>query len=163
MQLELKQSAAGENETLKDSFGQSMHTEGDTGQAEVSGNKTLVDSVARKLLGAGFSAHSETVVGTARPDKPWGSLALWHEATQGPVWQEKTTEPAARQEVVENAIQTAQTGLHRSSDWGRVSDTPPFVQRNISSNLQHNGSRVTGGTLCHRGHCPWQVLRPVWP
>ncbi|NXY76788.1 FA7 factor, partial [Glareola pratincola] len=21
-----------------------------------------------------------------------------------------------------------------------------------------NGTRITGGTLCHRGHCPWQVL-----
>ncbi|NXK78281.1 FAXD protein, partial [Amazona guildingii] len=37
-------------------------------------------------------------------------------------------------------------------------DMSQFVQINVSSNLQHNGSRVTGGTLCHRGHCPWQVL-----
>ncbi|XP_061321335.1 coagulation factor IX-like [Pezoporus flaviventris] len=158
MQMELKQSAAGENETLKDGFGQSMHTEGDTGQAEVAGNKTLVDSVTQKPLGAGFSAHSEAVAGTARPGEPGVSLALWPEATQGPVWQEEITEPATRQEVVENAIQTAWTGLHRGSDWERVSDTPQFVQINVSSNLQHNGSRITGGTLCHRGHCPWQVL-----
>ncbi|KAM4658958.1 coagulation factor IX-like isoform 1-T5 [Amazona ochrocephala] len=158
MQMELKQSAAGENETLKDGFGQSMHTEGNAGQVEVTGNKTLVDSATQKPLGAGFSAHSEAVVVTAKPGEPKGSLALWQEPTQGPVWQEETTEPAARQEVVENAIQTVQTGLHRSSDWGRVSDMSQFVQINISSNVQHNGSRVTGGTLCHRGHCPWQVL-----
>ncbi|XP_061210546.1 coagulation factor IX-like [Neopsephotus bourkii] len=158
MQMELKQSAAGENETLKDGFGQSMHTQSDTGQAEVAGNKTLVDSVTQKPLGAGFSAHSEAVAGTARPGEPEGSLALWHEATQSPVWQEETTEPADRQESMENAIQTARAGLHQSSDWGRVSDTPQFVQMNVSSNLQHNGSRITGGTLCHRGHCPWQVL-----
>ncbi|NXD70619.1 FA7 factor, partial [Eolophus roseicapillus] len=24
--------------------------------------------------------------------------------------------------------------------------------------VRHSGSRITGGTLCHRGHCPWQVL-----
>ncbi|NXK21865.1 FAXD protein, partial [Arenaria interpres] len=23
---------------------------------------------------------------------------------------------------------------------------------------EQNGARITGGTLCHRGHCPWQVL-----
>ncbi|NXW90776.1 FA7 factor, partial [Alopecoenas beccarii] len=27
----------------------------------------------------------------------------------------------------------------------------------VSSASEHN-SRITGGTLCHRGHCPWQVL-----
>ncbi|NXJ20326.1 FA9 factor, partial [Dicrurus megarhynchus] len=27
-----------------------------------------------------------------------------------------------------------------------------------SSTLEQYDSRVTGGTLCHRGHCPWQVL-----
>ncbi|NXL03876.1 FAXD protein, partial [Mesembrinibis cayennensis] len=32
------------------------------------------------------------------------------------------------------------------------------VQINVSSTLAHNDSRITGGTLCHRGHCPWQVL-----
>ncbi|NXJ89863.1 FA7 factor, partial [Corythaixoides concolor] len=37
-------------------------------------------------------------------------------------------------------------------------DTPQSVQINVSSSSEHNGSRITGGTLCHRGHCPWQVL-----
>ncbi|NXB09168.1 FA9 factor, partial [Cnemophilus loriae] len=27
-----------------------------------------------------------------------------------------------------------------------------------SSTLEQYDSRVTGGTLCHRGHCPWQVI-----
>ncbi|NWR61548.1 FA7 factor, partial [Bucorvus abyssinicus] len=27
-----------------------------------------------------------------------------------------------------------------------------------SSALENSDSRITGGTLCHRGHCPWQVL-----
>ncbi|NXY45127.1 FA7 factor, partial [Ceuthmochares aereus] len=29
---------------------------------------------------------------------------------------------------------------------------------NTCAALEHNDSRITGGTLCHRGHCPWQVL-----
>ncbi|NWI23030.1 FA10 factor, partial [Sula dactylatra] len=28
----------------------------------------------------------------------------------------------------------------------------------FSSALEHNDARIAGGTLCHRGHCPWQVL-----
>ncbi|NXN67718.1 FAXD protein, partial [Himantopus himantopus] len=43
-------------------------------------------------------------------------------------------------------------------DWGGVSNTPHLAQINISSTLDHNDARITGGTLCHRGHCPWQVL-----
>ncbi|NXA18117.1 FA7 factor, partial [Ibidorhyncha struthersii] len=43
-------------------------------------------------------------------------------------------------------------------DWGGVSNTPHLAQINISSPLEHNDARITGGTLCHRGHCPWQVL-----
>ncbi|NXJ53695.1 FA10 factor, partial [Spizaetus tyrannus] len=36
--------------------------------------------------------------------------------------------------------------------------TPQFVQVNVSSTLEHSDSRITGGTLCRRGHCPWQVI-----
>ncbi|NWH28426.1 FAXD protein, partial [Grus americana] len=39
---------------------------------------------------------------------------------------------------------------------GKGWNTPQFSQMNISST--HNDSRITGGTLCHRGHCPWQVI-----
>ncbi|KAK1207996.1 FAXD protein, partial [Pygoscelis papua] len=35
---------------------------------------------------------------------------------------------------------------------------PQFVQIKVSSTSEHSDSRITGGTLCHRGHCPWQVL-----
>ncbi|NXG84702.1 FA9 factor, partial [Stercorarius parasiticus] len=65
-------------------------------------------------------------------------------------------------EKVENAAGQNQTtrddGLHGSSDWGNVSAVPQFAQIDISSTLEQNGARITGGTLCHRGHCPWQVL-----
>ncbi|XP_059678389.1 coagulation factor IX [Gavia stellata] len=184
-QTELEQSAVGENETLKDAFGQSMRVEGDAGQTEVTGdasswNKTLVDSVTQNPLGngaagqeAGVPEHGAAVEGTSRPGKPGRGTAP---PTQGPAWQNESTAPAARQnEMEENAVgqnqtgesagqnateasQTVHDGLNQSSDWGNASDTPQFVQMNISSALAHNGSRITGGTLCHRGHCPWQVL-----
>ncbi|NWX72061.1 FA7 factor, partial [Alca torda] len=35
---------------------------------------------------------------------------------------------------------------------------PQFAQIDVSSTLEQNGARITGGTLCHRGYCPWQVL-----
>lgn len=185
-QTELEQSAVGENETLKDAFGQSMHMEGDAGQTEMAGgasswNKTLVDSLTQKPLGdgaagqeAGAPEHDEAVVGTTRPGKPGRGPAPWSELTQGSAWQNETTAPAARQkEMVENAagqnqtgaIQTVRDELNQSSDWGNVSDRPRFVQIKVSSTSEHSDSRITGGTLCHRGHCPWQVILflSVWP
>ncbi|NWV09582.1 FA10 factor, partial [Ptilonorhynchus violaceus] len=41
---------------------------------------------------------------------------------------------------------------------GDVLDMPQPTQTNISSTLEHYDTRVMGGMLCHRGHCPWQVL-----
>uniref|UniRef100_A0A8C8AIK8 Coagulation factor IXa heavy chain n=1 Tax=Otus sunia TaxID=257818 RepID=A0A8C8AIK8_9STRI len=88
----------------------------------------------------------------------------------------KATAPAARQkEAVEDAagqnqsgesagqnqpgaVQTLHDGRNGSSSWGNASDTPQLVPLKVSSTLEHNDSRITGGTLCHRGHCPWQVL-----
>ncbi|XP_074009705.1 coagulation factor IX-like [Numenius arquata] len=162
---ELEQSDVGENET---SFGQSVCVEGD---AEVAGgasswNKTLVDSVTQKPVGDGAAGQEEgvpeeeeAVEGTARP---WTGPTPWSDPTQGPAWQSQTTVPAARQEErVENAAgqnQTTHDGLNESSDWGNASHTPQLTQINISSASEQNGTRIMGGTLCHRGHCPWQVL-----
>ncbi|XP_009317514.1 PREDICTED: coagulation factor IX-like [Pygoscelis adeliae] len=178
-QMELEQSAVGENETLKDAFGQSMRMEGDAGQTEVAGgnsswNKTLVDSLTQKLLGdgaaeqeAGAPEHDEAVLGTARAGKPGRGPAPRRELTRGSARQNETTAPAARQkEMVGNAagqnqtgaIQTVRDGLNQSGDWGNVSDRPQFVQIKVSSTSEHSDSRITGGTLCHRGHCPWQVI-----
>uniref|UniRef100_A0A8C3DL74 Uncharacterized protein n=1 Tax=Corvus moneduloides TaxID=1196302 RepID=A0A8C3DL74_CORMO len=60
------------------------------------------------------------------------------------------------------AVQHGNEGLHQSSDGGDVLDTPQPApqpsQANIGSAWEQYDSRVTGGTLCHRGHCPWQVL-----
>lgn len=185
-QTEVEQSDVGENETFRAAFGQSVRMEGDAGQTEVAGeswNETLVDSVTQKPLGggetgwqAGVPEHEEALEGTARPGEPGSSPAPWSEATQGPVRQNETTAPAARQnERVESAagknqtgasaggnrteaIQTTHDGLNQSSDWGGVSNTPRLAQTNVSSTLEHNDARITGGMLCHRGHCPWQVI-----
>ncbi|XP_074449285.1 coagulation factor IX-like isoform X2 [Larus michahellis] len=168
-QMELEQSDTGENETI---FGQSMRTERDT---EVAGdasswNKMLADAVTREPLGdgaagreAGVPEHEEPLEGTGWPES---SPAPWGEPTQGPAWPSETTVPAARrQERVENAAGQNQTtrdnGLHGSSDWGNVSAVPQFAQTDVSSTLEQNGARITGGTLCHRGHCPWQMCNRV--
>lgn len=186
-QMELEQSPVGENGPLKDAFGQSMHMEGDAGQTEVadasSWNKTLVDSMTQKPLGDGTAgqeaavpAQDEAVERTVRTGKPRRGLVLKTEPTPGPAWQNKTMAPAAWQkERVENAagqnqtgesaaqsktgaVQTMRDGLNQSSDWGNISATPQFVRVNISSTLEHNDSRIMGGTLCRRGYCPWQVM-----
>ncbi|NXM07473.1 FAXD protein, partial [Tyrannus savana] len=46
----------------------------------------------------------------------------------------------------------------RSCVQADILDTPEPTQTNISSTLEHRDTRITGGMLCHRGHCPWQVL-----
>ncbi|OPJ79256.1 venom prothrombin activator porpharin-D-like [Patagioenas fasciata monilis] len=183
-QTQLEQAAAGENETLEGAFGQSTLMEGDAGQTEVSEDasswkKTLVASVTLKPQSAGAAARERGVPrqegaeeGTTGPGKPQRGSALWGELTQGPAKQNQTTAPAPRQEeMVENAAgqnqtgendgqnktratQTTHTGLNHHSDSGNVSDTPQIYV----SSTSENDSRITGGTLCHRGHCPWQVL-----
>uniref|UniRef100_A0A8C3PN74 Uncharacterized protein n=1 Tax=Calidris pygmaea TaxID=425635 RepID=A0A8C3PN74_9CHAR len=83
------------------------------------------------------------------------------QAGKGPAWRSQTMVPAARQEErVENTAgqnQSSRDGLNESSVGGNVLDTPQLTQINISSATERNGARITGGTLCHRGHCPWQV------
>lgn len=184
-QTQLEQAAAGENETLEGAFGQSMLRKGDAGQTEESEdasswNKTLVAPVSQKPQGAGAAAREGGVPkqegaeeGTAGPGKPQRGSAPWGELAQGPAGQNQTPAPAARQEeMVENtagqnqtgqndgqnktgATRTTHEGPNHRSDQGNVSDTP---QISVSSTSEHNDSRITGGTLCHRGHCPWQVM-----
>ncbi|NXL63068.1 FA7 factor, partial [Chordeiles acutipennis] len=48
--------------------------------------------------------------------------------------------------------------LHEDGKRCVQADTPQLTQINVSSTSAHNDSRITGGTLCHRGHCPWQVI-----
>lgn len=191
-QTELEHDDVGEKETLKDAFGQSVCTKGDAGQTGMAGdvfswNKTRVGSVTQKPLWDSavrqeldVPKHYETVEETMRPGRPRGDPAAQGEPTQGPAGQNETTAPVARQEgTVGNAtgqnqqgegsgrngtgaVQRGSEGLHQSSDWGDVLDTPQPApqpsQANIGSTLEQYDSRVTGGTLCHRGHCPWQVI-----
>uniref|UniRef100_A0A8C4V5F0 Uncharacterized protein n=1 Tax=Falco tinnunculus TaxID=100819 RepID=A0A8C4V5F0_FALTI len=83
---------------------------------------------------------------------------------QGPAWQ--STAAARQGEMVEDAAgrnrtgsaRSVPSGLSQSSHGGNVSDRPQHVQLTVSSTPEHQDARVTGGTLCQRGHCPWQVL-----
>ncbi|KAM6326704.1 coagulation factor IX-like [Podargus strigoides] len=151
-------------------------TEGDTGQREdaSSWNKTLMDSGTQQPPGDGAAGQE---LGVPEHEAAEGTAtALGKEPTPGPAWQNESTAAAARhQEGVENAagqnqtgestgqnrtwaVQTGNEGLNRSSEGGNMTDTAQFAQTNISSASEHDDSRITGGTLCHRGHCPWQVL-----
>ncbi|NWX12000.1 FAXD protein, partial [Aegotheles bennettii] len=48
--------------------------------------------------------------------------------------------------------------LHEDGKRCLQAATPQLTQGNLSSASEHDDSRITGGSLCHRGHCPWQVL-----
>ncbi|NXF94103.1 FA10 factor, partial [Eubucco bourcierii] len=48
--------------------------------------------------------------------------------------------------------------LHEDRRRCMQADTLQLVQVDRSAPLENGDSRITGGTLCHRGHCPWQVL-----
>ncbi|XP_050163763.1 coagulation factor IX-like isoform X1 [Myiozetetes cayanensis] len=177
-QMELEHSDVGEKETVEETFGHA-------GQKEVaedasSWNKTGVGSVSQKPLWDSVAGqeldgpeHHKAVEGTARPGR---GPAVWGEPSQGPAWQDKSTAPAARQEGTggnatgqnqrgegtgrnrTGAVQHGSDGLQQSRDGGDILDTPEPTQTNISSTLEHRDTRITGGMLCHRGHCPWQVL-----
>uniref|UniRef100_A0A8B9IHW2 Coagulation factor X n=1 Tax=Anser cygnoides TaxID=8845 RepID=A0A8B9IHW2_ANSCY len=45
-----------------------------------------------------------------------------------------------------------------TKDYTLHEDGKRCVQAGEVSTSEHDSSRITGGTLCHRGHCPWQVL-----
>ncbi|XP_042741265.1 uncharacterized protein LOC122187633 isoform X3 [Lagopus leucura] len=130
-----KQSAAGEKEALKDASGQSTAVEDDAGQEG----------------------------GDPSQQPP-----------EGPAWQNETTVAAMQEEMAKKssgqnqsgqssgqdktgAVQHVPGGLH-ASDNADVSATPQCPQRNASAPTEHRDPRITGGTLCHRGQCPWQVL-----
>ncbi|XP_027559698.1 coagulation factor IX-like isoform X3 [Neopelma chrysocephalum] len=174
-QMELEHSDVGEKETVKDAFGHA-------GQTEVAGDasswkKTVVGSVSQKPPGDSVAGQEldgpenhKAVEGTGR------GLAASGEPSQGPAWQNKSTAPAARQEGMggnttgqnqrgedmgrnrTGAVQHGSDGLHQSRDGGDGLDVPQPTQANTSSTWEHWDPRITGGMLCHRGHCPWQVL-----
>ncbi|XP_064021344.1 coagulation factor VII-like isoform X2 [Pogoniulus pusillus] len=183
-QTEPEESAVGENETLKHASGQSMHMEGDATQTEVAGDasswkETRVESVTQQLSRDDAAEpevhvpeeHSEGLEGTTESGQP-----AWSEPTQGPAWLNKAPATAPGQkDMVGNAAdqnrtgesaeqkaagtsQAAADGGNHGSDWGNASDTPQPAQADLGAPLENSDSRITGGTLCHRGHCPWQVL-----
>ncbi|XP_027320280.2 coagulation factor X isoform X1 [Anas platyrhynchos] len=172
---EMELSTARENETLKDVSEQSTITEDAAGPKEVgvdasSCTKTPVDSGTQKQLGQeGAAPEHAAMEGPARPGLRWSELP------QGPAQHNETTAAAARQEeTVQNAsgqnqtgqsmgqnetgaIQTMCDGLNESRGATNASGEAQHNQPNSSSTSEHNGSRISGGTLCHRRHCPWQM------
>ncbi|NWU20421.1 FA9 factor, partial [Dyaphorophyia castanea] len=83
-------------------------------------------------------------------------LECWYK--NGGCWQYCRDDDSALHVVCSCARDYA---LHE--DGKRCVQAAPFpcgliTARNTGSTLGQYDSRVTGGTLCHRGHCPWQVL-----
>uniref|UniRef100_A0A8C9ESP9 Uncharacterized protein n=1 Tax=Pavo cristatus TaxID=9049 RepID=A0A8C9ESP9_PAVCR len=133
-QAKVEQSAAGEKEALKNASGQSTAMADDAGQEGGDPNQ---------------------------------------EPAEGPAWQNETTAAAMREEMVNTSGQNQSgqsTGWNKTgaaqhtpgdlneSDNADVSATPQCPQRNARAPAEHSEPRITGGTLCHRGQCPWQVL-----
>lgn len=134
-QAKEKQSAAEEKEALKAASGQSTAVEDDAGQEG----------------------------GDPR-----------QQPTEGPAWQNETTAAAMEEEMVEKSSGQNQSGQStgqdktgaaqhmpgglNESDNADISAIPQCPQRNASAPAEHRDSRITGGSLCHRGQCPWQVM-----
>lgn len=89
--------------------------------------------------------------------------------TEGAAWQNETTAAAMQEDMGENTSEQS-TGQNKTgaaehlrgalneSDSADVPATPQHPQRNASAPAGHSDTRISGGTLCHRGQCPWQVL-----
>ncbi|KAM9378386.1 coagulation factor IX-like [Phaethornis superciliosus] len=154
------QSALRANETLRGAFGQRRCTEGDAEQTEVaeaaaSWNKGLVDSGTQELLGEGAAG-----LGIPAQDVAMEGTAPCKEPNWGHTWQNEATDAAGQNQPGESVGQEEITPRepNGSSTWGNGSDTALFTQPRTNLTSEHSNSRITGGTLCHRGHCPWQVL-----
>lgn len=88
--------------------------------------------------------------------------------TEGAAWQNETTAAAMQEDMGENTSEQS-TGQNKTgavehlrgalneSDSADVPATPQHPQRNASAPAGHSDTRISGGTLCHRGQCPWQV------
>ncbi|XP_071607795.1 coagulation factor IX-like [Heliangelus exortis] len=164
----LEQSDRRANETLRGVLGQGRCTGGAAEETEVaeaagSWNKGPVDSGTQELrgedaAGLGIPAHNVAVEGTAPCREP----------TWGPTWQNEATAAARQEKRLKNAAgpnqpeesqeETVPRETNGSSTWGNGSDTALLTQTRTNLTSEHSNSRITGGTLCHRGHCPWQVL-----
>ncbi|XP_015726505.1 coagulation factor IX-like isoform X2 [Coturnix japonica] len=128
-QGKVEQRAAGGMEALKDAPGQSTAMEDDAGQD--GGDPT-------------------------------------QQPTEGPAWQDETTAAAVQEEMENTCGQStgrnrtgaelhAPGGVHES-DRADGSGTAQHPLRNSGDPTELSQTRITGGTLCHRGQCPWQVL-----
>ncbi|XP_031460844.1 coagulation factor X-like isoform X1 [Phasianus colchicus] len=134
-QATVKQSAAGEKEALKNASGQSTAMEDDDGQEGGDPSQQPTEEPACQNETTAAAMQEEMVEKTSGQNRSRQSTG-----------QDKT-----------GAVQHVPGGLNES-DNADVSATPQCPQRNTSTPAENSDSRITGGTLCHRGQCPWQVL-----
>ncbi|XP_021250640.1 coagulation factor IX-like [Numida meleagris] len=143
-------------------------------------HRTATQDTAGQEVGGGASSCNASPV-TSAPQQQVDSAGQEggspkQQPTEGPTWHNGTIVAAARQEeVVENtsmqnqtgqstgqnetgAVQHVRGGFNESDDAGAASATLQYPQGNASTPSKHSDPRITGGTLCHRGQCPWQVL-----
>ncbi|NWU97370.1 FA7 factor, partial [Upupa epops] len=94
-------------------------------------------------------AHCERANGSPSPAE---RFECWYQ--NGGCWQ-YCRDSSAFQAVCSCARDYA---LHEDGKSCVPADSAPLLPIDSSSTLENSDSRITGGTLCHRGHCPWQVL-----
>ncbi|XP_026505687.1 coagulation factor X-like [Terrapene carolina triunguis] len=54
--------------------------------------------------------------------------------------------------------QNVHDGLNQTEAEGILTDGDLHSWTNVYQTAEHDDTRITGGSFCHRGHCPWQVL-----
>ncbi|XP_065267350.1 coagulation factor IX-like [Emys orbicularis] len=54
--------------------------------------------------------------------------------------------------------QNVHDGLSQTEAEGNLTDGDLHSWTNVYQTTAHDDTRITGGSFCHRGHCPWQVL-----
>ncbi|KAM7160315.1 coagulation factor IX-like [Macrochelys suwanniensis] len=54
--------------------------------------------------------------------------------------------------------QNVHDGLNQTEAVGNLTDEGLHSWTNVNQTAEHYDTRITGGSFCHRGHCPWQVF-----
>ncbi|KAM9128246.1 coagulation factor X-like [Pangshura tecta] len=54
--------------------------------------------------------------------------------------------------------QNVRDGLNQTEAEGNLTDEDLHSWTNVYQTAEHDDTRITGGSFCHRGRCPWQVF-----
>ncbi|CAM4613105.1 unnamed protein product [Caretta caretta] len=54
--------------------------------------------------------------------------------------------------------QNVHDGLNQTEAEGNLTDRDLHSWTKVYQTAEHDDTRITGGSFCHRGHCPWQVF-----